>query len=60
MIKDIKLPKDALLIKIKREGKEVIPKGDTEILSGDILFFLTTEERENQLKPLIYELGCKI
>jgi hypothetical protein len=59
-IKDIKLPKDALLIKIKREGKEVIPKGDTEILSGDILFFLTTEERENQLKPLIYELGCKI
>ena len=31
------IPKDILVVMIKRQGKAIVPKGDTEILPGDIL-----------------------
>ena len=56
----VKWPYDSLLIKIQRNNNDIIPKGSTKILSGDILFILTTEERECELKSVIFDLGTKI
>ena len=58
-VSKVKWPYDSLLIKIKREDYDIIPKGDTKILSGDILFILTTKAREKKLKPVIFDLGTK-
>lgn len=58
-VSKVKWPHDSLLIKIKRDHHDIIPKGNTKILSGDILFILTTEAREKELKPVIFDLGTK-
>jgi len=58
-VSKVKWPFDSLLIKIKRDSHDIIPKGNTKILSGDILFILTTEARERELKPTIFDLGTK-
>ena len=58
-VSKVKWPFDSLLIKIKRDSHDIIPKGNTKILSGDILFILTTEAREKELKPTIFDLGTK-
>lgn len=42
-VKNTKWPKKALLVAIKRGNKEIIPKGDTEILAGDYLVVLVNE-----------------
>ena len=31
------MPQDSLALIIKRDGKEIVPKGDTKILAGDYL-----------------------
>lgn len=36
-ISEISLPQDTLAILIKRDGKDIVPKGDTKILEGDFL-----------------------
>lgn len=44
MIKDIKWPQKCLIISIMRQGKEIIPKGDTILHTGDILIALLNDE----------------
>ncbi len=39
-VKDLHLPKDCLLIAVRREGKDIIPSGDTVIHADDYLVFL--------------------
>ncbi len=58
-VSKVKWPFDSLLIKIQRDSHDIIPKGNTKILSGDILFILTTEAREKELKPVIFDLGTR-
>ncbi|OQY40861.1 MAG: hypothetical protein B6227_06455 [Fusobacteriia bacterium 4572_74] len=58
-VSKVKWPHDSLLIKIKRGDYDIIPKGNTKILGGDLLFILTTEAREKELKPVIFDLGTK-
>ena len=36
-LKEISLPQDSLALLIKRDGKEIVPKGDTKILAHDYL-----------------------
>lgn len=36
-LREISLPQDSLALIIKRDGKEIVPKGDTKILAGDYL-----------------------
>lgn len=55
MIKELKLPSDCLLVAVKRGEKEIIPKGNTSIYSGDYLLVLVNEDNaaitnENLLK----------
>jgi trk system potassium uptake protein TrkA len=50
-IKDLDLPPETVLITaILREGKIVVPKGDTELNSGDEILVLTTPENEKILE----------
>lgn len=44
-IKDIIMPKECLLVAIKRGEKEIIPRGDTKVYSGDYLHVLVNESR---------------
>jgi uncharacterized protein with PhoU and TrkA domain len=35
LLKDLRLPKDALISAVKREGELIIPDGNTQLLAGD-------------------------
>ena len=48
-------PKDCLIVSIRRGSTEIIPKGDTELLPGDILVALT--DHKNQI-TLSKQLEC--
>ena len=43
-IKDISWPKNCLVVSILRGNKEIIPRGDTEIIGGDYLTIMTDEK----------------
>ena len=45
-IRTVEWPKDCLLVSVQRGSAEVIPKGDTKLLPGDILVALT--DRDNR------------
>ncbi|SMB79131.1 H+/Cl-antiporter ClcA [Desulfonispora thiosulfatigenes DSM 11270] len=56
-IKDLKLPKDCLLVAIKRGEKEIIPRGDTVIYSGDCLNVLVNEDKAALTNQELLEMG---
>jgi H+/Cl- antiporter ClcA len=45
MVKDVEWPSHSLLVAVRRGGKEIIPKGDTVLQSGDYLIVLTSEDK---------------
>ena len=49
-IRDIKFPARAIIGVIQRRNKVIIPKGDTEIHTDDILIIFTTSENASQIK----------
>ncbi|AYE35724.1 ClC family H(+)/Cl(-) exchange transporter [Clostridium septicum] len=55
-VKNTKWPKKALLVAIKRGNKEIIPKGDTEILAGDYLVVLVNEGEASVILEEINQL----
>jgi H+/Cl- antiporter ClcA len=57
VIKELKLPKDCLLVGIRRGMKEIIPKGNTMIYSGDYLQVLVDENNAAATKEELLELG---
>lgn len=46
LVKEIDLPKNCLLIAIKRGARDIIPRGDTRILAGDTLVLMTDLSQE--------------
>ena len=56
-VRDIKWPKDSLLVSIKRGEAEVIPRGETKIYPGDMLLVLCDAEQEAEIKPILLQLG---
>ncbi len=58
MISEIKWPQGSLIVGLRRGVKELIPRGDTKILSGDYLMILSSEDDEdiirNRLKFLCH------
>lgn len=44
MVKEIQWPEKSLVVSLQRGGEEMIPRGDTNILMGDILYVLCNEE----------------
>ena len=53
LIKDIKLPKDSVLVSILRAADVIIPRGDTRISSGDEIIALTSIDKEKELVSLL-------
>ncbi len=56
LVKDIPWPDKCLLVSIRREGAELIPKGDMEILPGDYLICLTNLKLEVPVRRTIQKL----
>jgi trk system potassium uptake protein TrkA len=52
MIKDLPIPKKAVLIAIARNDVVVIPKGDSQIMVDDEIIILTDEANRNELKKI--------
>lgn len=55
-VKEITWPPNCLIVGIKRGEKELIPKGDTLISSGDYLIVLTNEDRAADLREDLLKL----
>ncbi|MFC6314464.1 ClC family H(+)/Cl(-) exchange transporter [Lapidilactobacillus achengensis] len=56
-VRDVEWPTNTLLMSIHRGSREVIPKGDTEILAGDTLVILTDHNQRAQVKKEIIALS---
>ena len=52
-IRDIALPRDTLIVLLRRAERAVVPKGDTRVEPGDVLVFLTTRREEERLRSWI-------
>ena len=52
LIKDLAIPKKAVLVAITRNNEVIIPKGDTMILADDEIMLLTDEESRVELKKI--------
>jgi len=53
VVKDIKLPKDSVLVSIVRGEEVIVPKGDTLLMPGDDVIALTLVGNEPQLLNLL-------
>lgn len=51
-VKDINWPRDTLLVDIKRGEQQIVPFGDTKLLTGDFLYILTENEHIESLQIL--------
>ncbi len=58
-IKALRLPKNCLLVAIKRGDSEIIPNGNTSLHSGDILHVLVDEYKACNVKEYFSEMGMK-
>ena len=47
---DLNLPKRAIIGVIERKNAVIIPKGDTELRSGDVLIIFTQAEDAPEIK----------
>lgn len=59
-LKDVDWSEDCLLVAIKRGDKEIIPKGNTKIESGDFLVVLVAEDRVSQVLDEIERIATKV
>jgi len=57
MVKNINWPVNSLLVGVKRGESEIIPKGNTLILSGDYLVVLTDEVKARTCKELMLDMA---
>lgn len=52
-LSEIKMPNMSVIISINRQGATIIPRGDTQLLSGDTVMFLSQNDAIHQLKILM-------
>ncbi|WP_290899456.1 Trk system potassium transporter TrkA [Ferroglobus sp.] len=52
-IREIKFPENTIVGAIKRDGKIIIPKGDTEIKLGDRLYILTSWKNVEKIDKML-------
>lgn len=57
LIRELNLPSDCLLVGIKRGEKELIPRGNTRINSGDYLLVLVDENKAASTNERILKMG---
>lgn len=52
-LSEIKMPNMAVIISISRKGVTIIPRGDTQLLSGDTVMFLSQNSAIHDVKLLL-------
>ena len=52
-VRDLGLPREAIVNVIVRGGRAIPPRGSTKLLSGDVLHILIREEAVTQIYPLL-------
>lgn len=50
---ELRIPPDCLIISIRRGGRTVVPRGETEFLAGDHVVALIAPEKEDQLRKCL-------
>jgi chloride channel protein, CIC family len=50
---ELRIPADCLIISIRRWGRTVVPRGETEFIAGDHVVALVTPGKEDQLKKCL-------
>lgn len=50
---DIKLPENSIIVSINRNNKMIIPRGNTEIKSGDILLVMSSNDEIQKITELL-------
>lgn len=60
LIKNINLPHECLLVGIRRGDKEIIPKGNTLVHSGDYLIVLVNEDKAVLINDRLLELSSNL
>ncbi len=53
VIRDLDLPSDAVIVSVIRDGKLIIPRGDTRLEAGDEILAVSTVAAEKSLKDLL-------
>ncbi|RDU22676.1 ClC family H(+)/Cl(-) exchange transporter [Anaerosacchariphilus polymeriproducens] len=56
LVKQIPFPDESLLISIRRDGKEIIPRGDVEMKAGDYLVVITAVKDEHKVRTFLDEM----
>jgi len=57
-LRELELPEDCFLVGILRGAQELLPRPRLEILPGDSLAVLTSEDRASQVKPVLLAMGA--
>jgi CIC family chloride channel protein len=52
-IREIPLPRETLIVLLRRGDRAMVPRGDTRVEPGDVLILLTTREQEESLRMWI-------
>jgi len=52
-LSELSVPRDASIVAIVREGRVVVPRGDTVMQAGDEVIALVTDESEDPVKSLL-------
>ena len=52
-VRDLALPKDSVLVSIRRANRVIIPRGNSSIQVGDVVLALTTQENEASLRSYL-------
>jgi CIC family chloride channel protein len=55
-IREIPLPRETLIVLLRRGDRAMVPRGDTRVEPGDVLILLTTRAQEERLRMWIGEL----
>jgi CIC family chloride channel protein len=48
-LRDLELPKDMVIVSVRRAGQLIVPRGDTRLEGGDQIVAVAPEEREKEL-----------
>jgi trk system potassium uptake protein TrkA len=52
-IREIPLPRETLIVLLRRGDRAMVPRGDTRVEPGDVLILLTTRAQEESLRMWI-------
>lgn len=52
-LSEIRLPNMAVIISISRQGRTIIPRGDTQLFSGDTILFMAMDDALHEVKALL-------